>query len=207
MKTCSKCNLSKEITEFYKTQPYCTACKKIFLKEWKAKNRQKVLDYAKDYNEKYYQENKEEIKTQTKVYYESNKVEVSKRNSLYKKRTKKKRNTRDKHRKQTDINFRLRGNLRSRLWASIRNGAKVGSAIEDLGCSIDELKQHLEAKFQEDMNWTNWGNKEGQWSIDHIVPLSSFDLANREEFLKACHYTNLQPLWHVDNLIKSNKTA
>jgi len=53
-----------------------------------------------------------------------------------------------------------------------------------------------------EMTWDNW-SKDG-WHLDHIVPLSSFDLSDREQFLKACHYTNLAPLWSEDNLTKSN---
>lgn len=53
------------------------------------------------------------------------------------------------------------------------------------------------------MNWDNHGRR--GWHLDHIIPISSFDLSNREEFLKAVHYTNIQPLWAIDNLRKSNK--
>jgi hypothetical protein len=52
------------------------------------------------------------------------------------------------------------------------------------------------------MSWDNWGTH--GWHIDHIIPLSSFDLTDREQFLKACHYTNLQPLWAADNIRKSD---
>ena len=41
--------------------------------------------------------------------------------------------------------------------------------------------------------------------IDHIKPIFIFNLNNEEEFLQACHYTNMQPLLVSDNLKKSNK--
>ena len=53
------------------------------------------------------------------------------------------------------------------------------------------------------MNWDNYGFY--GWHIDHIIPLDFYDLQNREEFLKACHYTNLQPLWAEENITKGNK--
>ncbi len=71
------------------------------------------------------------------------------------------------------------------------------------GCSTKELKVHLESQFQEGMTWDNWSLK--GWHIDHIKSLASFDLINKEELLKACNYTNLQPLWAFDNLSKGNR--
>jgi len=93
--------------------------------------------------------------------------------------------------------------LRARLAQAIKNFNKAGSAIRDLGCSIEFLKTYLESKFQPGMTWENH-TKYG-WHIDHIVPLITFDLTDREQFLKACHYTNLQPLWAKDNLKKGRK--
>ncbi len=77
-------------------------------------------------------------------------------------------------------------------------GQKVGSAVRDLGCSVDKLKKHLESRFRFGMTWENYG----MWHIDHIRPLASFDLTDRVQFLQACHYTNLQPLWAPENLGK-----
>jgi len=98
---------------------------------------------------------------------------------------------------------RIADGLRTPLRQALKSNQKTGSAIEDLGCSIDELIIHLESLWQEGMNWNNYGFY--GWHIDHKIPLNSFDLTDREQFLKACHYTNLQPLWMEDNLSKQDK--
>lgn len=115
------------------------------------------------------------------------------------------RNTHERERRKIDIQFKLSFNLRNRLRQLIKTNQKTGSAIKDLGCSVGQLKLHLESQFLPGMTWENYGNKEGQWSIDHIMPLSKVDLTNRDELIKVCHYTNLRPLWHIDNIRKSNK--
>lgn len=113
-----------------------------------------------------------------------------------------KRRQKNKERYSEDCLFKLKAVLRVRLNEAIKNNHKAGSAVNDLGCSISELKTHLESKFQPDMTWNNHTNN--GWHIDHIIPLDSFDLNNPEELKKACHYSNLQPLWAQDNVRKSN---
>ena len=105
-------------------------------------------------------------------------------------------------RKKKDIQFKLTSLLRSRLYIAIKNNQKTGSSVHDLGCTIEDFKIYLESLFLPGMTWENW-TKSG-WHIDHIKPLSRFNLSDREELLKACHYSNLQPLWAKDNLRKSN---
>jgi hypothetical protein len=78
---------------------------------------------------------------------------------------------------------------------------KAGSAVDCLGCTLAFLQEYLEERFSEEMTWDNYG----EWEIDHIFPLSKLDLTNPQDFAKACHYSNLQPLWSEDNLKKSNK--
>ena len=108
-----------------------------------------------------------------------------------------------RNRMATDVNYKLRQIIRIRLNKAIKNNQKRGSAVKDLGCSIEYLKKYLEAQFELGMTWNNHGD----WHIDHIEPLAGFNLDNREELLQAVHYTNLQPLWAEENLKKSNKTV
>lgn len=124
-----------------------------------------------------------------KSYFKKNKSQI-----LIYQKTKYKRN----------LNFKLTKVLRSRLRDALNGNFKTGSAVEDLGCSIEFLKQHLESKFSLGMTWDNWAFD--GWHIDHIIPLCEFDLTKEEQLKKAVHYTNLQPLWAKDNFNKkSNK--
>ena len=68
-----------------------------------------------------------------------------------------------------------------------------------IGCSIEELKQHLEKQFTLGMNWKNYGYG---WHVDHIKPCAFFDFSKEEEQKKCFNYTNLQPLWATENFKK-----
>lgn len=104
------------------------------------------------------------------------------------------------------LNSRIARNLRSRFWIALSGKSKMVSAVSDLGMSIAEFKLHFETLFYADkitneaMTWDNYG----KWEIDHVIPLNKYDLSNESEQKKACHYTNLQPLWASDNRAKSD---
>lgn len=106
-----------------------------------------------------------------------------------------------KQRRKTDKQFALRLAVRERIKRYMKQHRAQGSVTSALGCSWSELMRHLESKFQPGMSWEN----RADWHIDHIRPLSSFDLTDPAQFAQAAHYTNLQPLWALDNLRKSNK--
>jgi hypothetical protein len=76
---------------------------------------------------------------------------------------------------------------------------KTSRTAEIIGCSCEELKLHIESKFQLGMTWEN----RDQWHIDHIIPLAT--AKTEEDVIRLNHYTNLQPLWAADNLRKSDK--
>jgi len=109
----------------------------------------------------------------------------------------------EKERKLIDPEFKLIKTLRSRLGTALKtkNAKKNMRTLDLTGCTISFLMEFLEKKFIEGMTWENHGD----WHIDHIKPISLFNLLNEEEQKKCFHYTNLQPLWAADNLSKSNK--
>lgn len=72
-----------------------------------------------------------------------------------------------------------------------------------LGYTVDDLRKHLEAQFADGMSWQNYGKKAGQWSIDHIRPISSFPLTSSVSEINAL--SNIQPLWHNENCRKRNR--
>jgi len=112
-------------------------------------------------------------------------------------------NIRRKKYLKENINFHIASALRIRLCSAIVNSSKAGSAVSDLGCTIEFFKSYIEQLFQPGMSWDNWGLY--GWHLDHIIPLSSINLSERGQFLKAAHYTNYQPLWALDNYKKGSK--
>ena len=194
---------------------------KAYQKLWRENNKDKAKIYFEKYREKknkrqriyrqknkekinnYYEVNKDKIKSTRKIYSEANKIKLKEYSKQYFQKNKHKIYNYINNRCKIDPQYKLSLSLRRRLRCALKKAYKNGSAVEDLGCSIHELKTYLESKFQSGMSWGNW-NYEG-WHIDHIKPLSSFDLTDRNQFLQACHYTNLQPMWAKDNLSKGNR--
>jgi len=146
---------------------------------------------------------KPEVKKRVAEYWA--KPENKKRKAEYWARpeVKKRKAEWEKERCLTDINFKLAKNLRSRLYDAIKGNFKSGSAVRDLGCTVDELKIYLAKQFKEGMTWDNWSLE--VWHVDHIIPLSVFNLEDRNQLLQAVHYSNLQPMWAHDNLVKHDK--
>jgi hypothetical protein len=178
------CNCGKPIH----SKGLCSTC---CSREWRKNNPDKYKAGA----ESWYARNKNSCIAKAKKWNKENPEKIAEHQAKYVKKS-------DYYnvRYHTDIQFRLRVILRNRLLQSVKTDARAGSAVQDLGCSIPEFKSHLESKFAPGMSWENMGD----WHIDHIQPLSKYNLEDIEQFKQACHYTNLQPLWKEDNLRKSD---
>jgi len=94
----------------------------------------------------------------------------------------------------------LANNVRSRIYQALK-AKKTKSSIEYLGCSIKELKDHLESQFQPGMSWENYGP---EWHIDHIIPLQ-YENPTLEEVIERLYWTNTQPMWGPENIAKGNR--
>ena len=164
-----------------------------------AKNRDKRLLYSLTYKNLHKTERQEEHKK----YYEANKEKLLAYGKKYRKEHPDKLNQYYKNRRVTDIEFQLKCNLRQRLRSALKGKSKSAHTMELLGCTIEELKKHLQKSFKEGMNFENYG----EWHIDHIIPCDAFDLSNQVQQKKCFNYKNLQPLWAEDNLKKSNKVG
>lgn len=193
-KVCSTCEVELPIASFYKkkggkfgVRAVCKTCSDKEHLEYARTNAKELRAYLR----KRYAENPVSRRESAKQYAAAHKKEKLAYQTKY-----------QKHKMATDLDYRLRTLLRGRLSKALTKGYKKGSAVSDLGCTIQHLKLHLELFWDEGMSWYNYGKGEGQWSIDHIKPLASFDLTDRAQLLQAVHYTNLQPLWHVDNMRK-----
>lgn len=185
-KTCSKCGETKTEDLFRKHKKICKACKSLYDIRYRELNKEKLTQQKKEYSLK----NKE-----TKRVYD---IE-------YRRKNLKKLNKQRLEKYHTDINFKIRHTYRNRLNSALRdqNTKKNKSSLAFLGCSIEQVRKHLESQFQEGMTWENHATD--GWHIDHIIPCISFDLTKEEEIKKCFHYTNLKPLWAEENLSKSDK--
>lgn len=163
-------------------------------KEYRAANKDKIRAYKEEYRAA----NKDKIR----AYCAANKDSIKKYQAANQDKIKTYKKEYCKNRRATDLNFKIAHNLRSRLNKALKGNLKNGSAVCDLGCSIDELKLKFLPLFTEGMSWDNYGSL---WHIDHIRPCASFDLTDPEQVKLCCHFSNLQPLWAADNLAKSDR--
>lgn len=101
-----------------------------------------------------------------------------------------------------DSTFRLRKILRARVLAALKGSTKSARTLALLGCSIADLKLHLEAQWLPGMSWENYGKGEGKWEIDHIKACATFYLSDPAQQRLCFGFENLQPLWGIDNRVK-----
>lgn len=147
------------------------------------KNKQKILKKRK---ELYYEKHQEKkIK-----YYAKNKKIINKKHSEY-------------HKKQyhENIQFRIKNDIKTIINLLLKNNWKNKNLTYILSCNPEFFKEYIENRFKPGMSWDN----KKEWHIDHIIPVSKFDLTILAELKQCYHYTNFQPLWADENRKKAKK--
>lgn len=179
-KTCSKCLTQKAIHEYGNQgkRPWCKQCSNEYAKHYRVRNKELI----KENNKKYHERNK------------SKKQEYDRERLAYVRE-------RDRQRYATDINFRLRKVLRTRLYKTIKGEKTSRSILSYLGVDMSFFKKFLEYQFSFEMSWDNYATV---WEVDHVVPCSYFDLTDDESKKRCFAWTNMRPLLKHDNLSKSD---
>lgn len=213
---CTKCNIVKPLEFFnfdsrgkYGVEARCKSCKNELVKEHKKKT---------NYDKIYYQNNKFTHNQKSKEYIEKNREAYNSYQNQYKKdnnyKSQKKYNQANKDillqksyiRRNKKVKNDPLYKLRLRISTDICNrlkkclASKKTQTIEYLGCPFDQYKTYLESLFTPEMSWENWGSI---WEIDHIIPVSSFDLTQEENIYKAFNHQNTQPLFKTTEIAES----
>ena len=173
-------------------------------KEDYKKNRDYILKRNKIYREK----NREVIRAKLRKYYYDNHEKMlasaaRSRNKRRKERSQKQYEYKKK-RLKTDIAFKITERIRSRINLCLKRYKTIKSQEFKTLLGTNDMQviwDHLQKQFKKGMTREN----HGLWHIDHIRPVSSFDLTKPKEQIKCFHYTNLQPLWAKENLSKGAK--
>lgn len=169
-------------------------------KQYYQKHKQQSIEYASLYREK----NRDVINKKRRAYYSLHKEKCKSYSSTYKKKNKEKVNAYNssyiKSRKKKDSLFKLTISIRSLISVYVNKHYRKNKKTEDI----------LGCSMEEFYNYIeskfqegmSWNNY-GEWHLDHIKPISL--AKTEEEVYELNRYTNFQPLWAVDNIKKSNK--
>lgn len=151
------------------------------------KSQAKRRKLSKDTTHLWKEKNKEKIVEYNRIYGQENRERLTKKACEL-----------NKIRRKNDPTYALMRRERVRAYDALKGIRKAARTETLLGCSYDFFRGYIEGKFVDNMGWHNMG----EWHIDHIRPLASFDLNDEEQQKQAFHYTNQQPLWAMDNLKK-----
>ena len=159
------------------------------MREYRSRRRGHYRRVTQEYQAK----NKERLYARQKEWVEANRDKV---------RATLKRH--DQKMRATSPEYRLKRAMRCRIYTALRGIRKMKKTLGFLGCTAQQLRQHLESQFEPGMTWQNYGS---HWHVDHVFPLAWFDLSDPEQQKKAFGLKNMQPMWATENSRKRDRFA
>lgn len=225
LKVCSRCkrelsldNFSRDSRQIDKLNCRCRDCVSNTSKKYRQTEAGK--EALKRSSKKYCENHKEKVKERQKIYrqthiktesqilrekeyhriWDSRYLKTEKGREVRKRSCKKWRSSKLKDYRRCkykeDINYKIITLARGRLRYALKNSSKKLKTLDLLGCSLEDLRKHLENQFVEGMTWDNYGSF---WDVDHIIPCSYFDLTKEENQRICLNFRNLQPLLKEEN--------
>jgi hypothetical protein len=200
---CSNCLLEKTISEFYKRGNICCKCNNEKRRE-KYKNneehRKKLIKLATDFkHNKLLEKQKIRQEEQDKIGSENKKCKYCNEIKHHDRFRHNRLKCRDCERDEPVEKFKRY--IRTRIYNCLRYKNKTKSTVDYLGCSSEEYFKWI-FNYNNNCNLENHGK---EWHIDHVIPISKFDLNNEDEQLLAFNWRNTMPLTAHENLSKNNK--
>lgn len=201
-KVCSKCNINKNIIEFYKNRAQCKDCMNKKRRE-KYKNnieyREKCLKQGRIRKRKI-----SNIRKNKKLEYQMF-IGIDNKKCKYCNVIKHKEKFRHNRLKckdceRDDPKEKFKRYVRTRIYNCLKRN-KNKRSVDYLGCSNEEYFNYI-MSYNKDFTIENYGKI---WHIDHVIPISKFDMSNNNDTKLAFNWRNTMPLYYKDNLRKNNK--
>ena len=186
-------NSIKDLFEFNLVKQ-CSSCKSICLKSSFNKNKSKLdhleskcreclNNFRREFMKEYYNNNRDKKKLYKKNYFQENKSNI---NDYF------------RNKRNSDFTYKLARNTRGRIHKAIERNSKLSSTTEILGIDFQTYRKWIEFQMNDGMTWFNI-------EIDHVKPISLFNILLDEELKKAFNWINTQPLLKDDNRKKGVK--
>ena len=218
MKQCCTCKVHKDLSAFTKDKSTKDGLKYRCRECRKAKEHDPVA--KAEYNKRYWQSNKAKIAPKAKAYRTAHAVDLKAYQQRYRdehraelakyrkdmagymkaynQAYKPRKNEWVKSKRSEDANFRMACNLRGRFHSFVKGDAKT---FDVLGMSMDVFRQWIQCQFEPGMTWDTYSV---EWELNHVLPVSSFDLDDPLQQHVCFGWTNFQPKFIADNRAKGN---
>ena len=197
---CSICNNKKSLSSFIKNKNFCKECnnnKRRTKYETDEEHRKELIKQASDFKHKKVVEKAKLKEIQQEEIGQENKI--CKYCHVIQPKTRFRHNRiRCKDCERDEPVGKFKRNIRSRIYIALK---KNKHTIEYLGCNTDEYITWI---TNNDFNYT-LENHGKEWHIDHVIPLSKFNLEDEQQQSLAFNWRNTMPLSVKENLSKNNK--
>lgn len=171
-------------------------------KAWRDKNREHLNEQAREK----YKENPDAFKERKERYINSHTEQVKEQRRRYKQENRQKCTDYQRNKRKSDPVYKFRSSFVHLMSLYRKRTGYTGGkgTWEMVGCDFDTFLAHIQSQFTDGMTMENYGHSKGCWNIDHIIPIST--AKTDEDVERLNHFSNLRPMWSIDNYRKSKKT-